>query len=57
MDNLIIISAVVLIVALAGAYIYKEKKKGKKCIGCPSGGSCTSGNCQGCTGCSISDKN
>ncbi len=52
MDNLIIIAAVVLIVAFAGAYVYREKKKGKKCIGCPDGGSCCSGKCDGCTVCS-----
>ncbi len=49
MDNLIIIIIVTLVVVLSGAYIYKEKKKGKKCIGCPEGGKCASGNCQGCS--------
>lgn len=37
-----IISAVV-IIALVGAaiyYIYKEKKKGTHCIGCPMAGNC-----------------
>ena len=48
MDNIIIIAAVVLIVALAGLYVFREKKKGKKCIGCPEGGKCTSGDCQSC---------
>lgn len=50
MENYIIIAVVVLIVALAGIYVYKAKKSGKKCIGCPDSGSC-SGNCAGCNGC------
>ena len=31
----------------AGYAIYRAKKSGRKCIGCPSGGSCSgcSGNC------------
>ncbi|MBQ3137484.1 MAG: FeoB-associated Cys-rich membrane protein [Clostridia bacterium] len=48
MDNIIIIALVVLIVTLAGIYVYREKKKGKKCIGCPEGGKCSSGDCQNC---------
>ncbi|MBE6774977.1 MAG: FeoB-associated Cys-rich membrane protein [Ruminococcaceae bacterium] len=48
MKNLIIIALVVIIVAAAGAYVYREKKKGKKCIGCPEGGNCTSGDCASC---------
>lgn len=41
------IIAVVVLVAIVGAaalYIYKSKKKGKKCIGCPCGGKCN-GRC------------
>lgn len=48
MDNIIIIAIVVVIVGLASLYIYRAKKKGKKCIGCPDGGSC-SGSCGGCS--------
>lgn len=40
MVNLIIPIILVLIVGGAIAYIVKEKKKGTKCIGCPSGGCC-----------------
>lgn len=38
-----IIAAIVLaaILLLAVRYIYKEKKKGKACIGCPYADSCT----------------
>ncbi len=36
--------AVVIIVCIVGAalyYIYKEKKKGTRCIGCPMAGNCS----------------
>ena len=48
MENYIIVAVVLLIVALAGAYVYKAKKSGKKCIGCPDSGSCD-GNCYCCS--------
>ncbi len=44
----IIIAIVAAIVGGAAFYIYKAKKSGKKCIGCPDSGSC-SGNCSGCS--------
>lgn len=44
MTDFIIIAILVLIVGGAGAYIYRAKKSGKKCIGCPDSGT---GNC-GC---------
>ena len=47
MANFIIIAAVALIIGFAARYIYKEKKSGHKCIGCPNGCSCSSGGC-GC---------
>ena len=43
----IIIAIVAAIIGGAAFYIYKAKKSGKKCIGCPDAGSC-SGNCSGC---------
>lgn len=46
MIDVIIIAAVVLIAFGAGYYIYREKKKGKKCIGCPYSTSCN-GKCGG----------
>ena len=42
---------IVLILAIVGGaafYIYKAKKHGKKCIGCPDSGSC-SGKCSSCS--------
>ena len=44
MVNLIAIVAVAVIVGLAAGYVYKEKKRGTKCIGCPYGAGC-GGNC------------
>lgn len=47
----IIITVIVVIVALAGLFVYKSKKSGKKCIGCPDGCACgESGGCSGCGG-------
>ena len=44
--DLVIIAVVAAILAVAGGYIYKAKKSGAKCVGCPSGG-CSSCSC-GC---------
>jgi hypothetical protein len=43
MKNVIVILIVAAIVCVAIAYIVKEKKKGTKCIGCPSAGTCPHG--------------
>ena len=45
-----IISATIIILLFAGAsyYIYKEKKKGRHCIGCPMAGNCP--RHKGCAG-------
>lgn len=40
MATVIAVIAIVLIVFFAVRYIYKEKKKGTKCIGCPYADSC-----------------
>lgn len=47
MESIIVAVVLVVILALAIGYIYKAKKSGKKCIGCPDSGSC-SGNSCGC---------
>lgn len=44
MANMIVGMFVVLMIAGAGGYLYREKKRGSSCIGCPSGGVC-SGKC------------
>lgn len=59
MADFIIILVLLAIVGGAGAYVYKAKKSGKKCIGCPDGGSCgghCSGSCPSCCGCSGKDE-
>lgn len=43
---------IALVVAILGGvifYIYRAKKQGVKCIGCPDAKTC-SGNCSGCNG-------
>ena len=50
MTDIIIILVVVAILALAGLYVYKAKKSGQKCIGCPHSKTCTSKSCgYGCS--------
>ena len=48
MENLLIILILGAIIGFALGYIMKAKKRGQKCIGCPHGGSCGSGN-KGCS--------
>ena len=45
MDNLIVIGILLVIVGAAVLYIWKEKKKGTRCIGCPADGHCSSNGC------------
>ena len=47
MENIIVLVIVGLIVGAAAGYIWKEKKKGVKCVGCPYSSTC-GGNCSGC---------
>ena len=49
MTDVIVIAIIASVVFAAAYYVYKAKKSGKKCIGCPDGGSCSSG-CGGCGG-------
>jgi len=48
MDNIIILALLGLILGGAAGYVYKARKKGVKCIGCPNGGKC-SGHSSGCS--------
>ena len=48
MKDAIVISVLVLVLGVAIYAIYKSKKSGKKCIGCPDSGSC-SGGCGQCS--------
>ncbi len=40
MENVIIIGILLVVVGAAVLYIWKEKKKGTRCIGCPAAGCC-----------------
>ena len=52
MADFIVFAIIAAIVGAAVVYIYKAKKSGVKCIGCPSGCKCSSsqGGCSSCTG-------
>ena len=55
MENIIIAAIIILIVGAAGLYVYKAKKSGQKCIGCPDSKTC-SGHCASCSGCSAHEE-
>lgn len=46
MENVLIIAVLIAIIGFAAFYVIKAKKSGRKCIGCPDGGSCSCG-CSG----------
>lgn len=48
MIDYLIIAILLTIIGGAAFYIYKAKKSGAKCIGCPDAKTC-SGNCSGCS--------
>jgi len=47
MTNIVVALILVAVVACAGLYIYKVKKDGQACIGCPNAKRCGSKKC-GC---------
>ncbi len=49
MENIIISVIVIAIVGLVTFYIVREKKKGRKCIGCPDGATCPHAKNGGCS--------
>ncbi len=53
--DIIIVVVIAAIIGLAGWYVYKSKKSGKKCIGCPNGCSCTAKTNGGGCGCEKED--
>lgn len=55
MVDFIIGIIVVAIIGAASAYIYKEKKRGTKCIGCPAAGQCSNHSKSGGCGCGCGD--
>ena len=40
MTDIIVVAVLAVIVGFAARYVYRAKKSGAKCIGCPAGGSC-----------------
>ncbi len=55
MENIIIIAVLIIIIGLAVLYVYKAKKSGRKCIGCPYGDKCSSANSKGSCCCGKTD--
>ncbi len=45
-----VLAVVAVIVIAVTVYIYRAKKKGAGCIGCPNSAAC-SGSCASCPGC------
>ncbi len=52
--DFIIAGILVIIIGAAIAYMIKEKKKGTRCIGCPSAGQCSSASSHEGSGCGCS---
>ncbi len=50
-DNIVVILIVAVIVGLAVGYIFKEKKAGNHCIGCPHSKCCSAARNGGCSSC------
>lgn len=57
MKDFIIIAVLVVIIGLAAWYVYKAKKSGKKCVGCPDGCSCNAKECGCSCGCNDTAEN
>ena len=49
MQDVIIIVVVLAILSGAALYVYKAKKSGKTCIGCPAGGCSSKNSGSGCS--------
>lgn len=45
MESLIVAGILAVLVGAAVLFIWKEKKKGRRCIGCPSAGCCSQSGC------------
>lgn len=51
MESLVVLGILLIIVGAAVRYIYKEKKKGVRCIGCPAAGCCSAKKCGNAADC------
>ena len=54
MENLVIAVLLALILGGAALYLYRAKKEGRRCVGCPDSDSCP--HCRGAS-CCTGDKN
>ncbi len=50
MENLIVAGILIVLIGAIVFYLIKEKKKGRKCIGCPYAKQCSSHGNGGCGG-------
>lgn len=50
MKNILVILILVVVIGLALYYIFRQKKKGINCIGCPSGVKCPLKSGERCNG-------
>lgn len=48
MENIAIILIVLVIISLICLYLYRAKKRGETCIGCPYAKQCAKAKCGGC---------
>ena len=54
-ENIVLILILALVLGLAAGYVWRSRKRGVKCIGCPDAKHC-SGNCGSCPGCGCTRK-
>ena len=47
LSNIILAAIILAIVAAVAVYLYRAKKRGETCIGCPYAKQCGSGSCGG----------
>lgn len=49
MTDIIVVLVLLTILGGAAFYVYRAKKKGARCIGCPHSGSCGKADCGSCS--------
>ena len=52
----VIIAVILLTLGFSGWFIWKSKKSGKKCIGCPDNCACSQSNCTCSHNCATCDQ-
>ncbi len=46
MENVVVVIILALIIGAAAFYVYRARKKGQKCIGCPHSSACDKCGCK-----------